>query len=103
MSDIYKEVIWKNWVDTQDVVIGIYTVKQGERLYRHKHRIPEYYYVTSGNGYVYLNGTVQFLRESQFLAINPDIYHEVYNPFSKDLTILYVFPHGYFCDILYLH
>lgn len=101
MSDIYGEVVWKNWIDTRDVVIGIYTVRQGERLYRHKHRIPEYYYVTSGNGYIYLNDTMQFLRPTQFLVISPHIYHEVYNPFSKDLTILYVFPQGYFRDIGY--
>ena len=103
MSEIYSEVKWGNWVDTQDVVIGAYTVKQGERLYRHKHDISEYYYVISGSGYIYLNDRLQFLRPTQFLMIHPTVYHEVYNPFSKPLTILYVFPCGYFRDIRYLH
>lgn len=102
MSELFSEIPWENFADESDVVIGSYTVSQGRRLYRHKHPIPEYYYILRGNGYIFLNGEGVFLCPGMFLTISENVYHSVLNPFSKDLEILYVFPKGYFRDIPYI-
>jgi len=96
-----NNISWYKLINTKDLVLGKCKIQSKGYLFKHKHKIPEYYYILSGDGFMRLGNSYQLLVKDNFIKIPKNTYHFTINPFNSDLEFLYIFTKGPFNKIKY--
>jgi mannose-6-phosphate isomerase-like protein (cupin superfamily) len=73
----------------------------GVGLRPHRHAAPEIYYITEGNGVVFVDGEESAVTAGSAVFIPGDAEHGVRNTGDVALRIFYVFPTNRFSDVVY--
>lgn len=97
------ELIGGDTMPTSELVVGIAEVPVGAgRPPRgHTHEPAEVYYIISGDGEVFIDGTTHSLAPGDAVWIPPNAEHVAYNVGNEPLRLLYVFAKDKFSDIIY--
>ena len=102
MKSKKSNVSWFNICNDRKKVFGYCTIKPGGELYKHKHKINEYYYVVDGKGKLKLGNKDLSLKKNMFVKIPKMTYHNTKNPYHKNLSFFYLFNKGPLENIKYI-
>ena len=109
MNNIVKNIIkspkitFINKINDYKNVIGKCYIEPGGELIKHKHDIPEYYYLLNGRATMQLENKQLNLYENMFVKIPKDTYHCTLNNYDSTFVFLYMFPQGPFYNINYFN
>ena len=96
-----SNVSWFNICNDKQRVLGYCTIKPGGELYKHKHKINEYYYIVNGFGNLTLGDKIILLRKNMFIKIPKKTYHTTKNIYNTNLSFIYLFKRGPLYKIKY--
>ena len=69
------KINWIQLIDSHRSVIGKCFIEPGGELFKHKHDIPEYYYILNGRATMQLGDKQLNLYQNMFIKIPKDTYH----------------------------
>jgi len=97
------ELIGGDTMPTSELVVGIAEVPvgAGKPPRGHTHAPAEVYYIISGNGEVFVDGTTHPIASGDAVWIPPNAEHVAYNVGDEPLRLMYVFAKDKFSDITY--
>jgi mannose-6-phosphate isomerase-like protein (cupin superfamily) len=97
------ELIGGDTMPTSELVVGIAEVPVGvgKPPRGHTHAPAEVYYIISGSGEVFVDGTTYPISSGDAVWIPPNAEHVAYNVGNEPLRLIYVFAKDRFSDIIY--
>ncbi len=105
-ADGLGEVRWHKLLcgdvtNSETVTMGIAELAVGARLTRHRHALPETYYILEGTATVELAGELNEVGVGTAVFIPSNAIHTIMNTGTAVLRILYTFPTDKFGDVIY--
>lgn len=97
----WKELLGSGTGCNNDMTMGVVRLQQDESLEPHRHAQAETYFTLSGRGTVTIEGVVHQVHPGRMLFIPGNAQHQINNPHTEDLLILYAFAISDFGNIQY--
>jgi mannose-6-phosphate isomerase-like protein (cupin superfamily) len=90
---------------TEALTVGTAEIQPGAPTSgaRHRHAVPEVYYVITGTGLVHIDGIDHFVEPGTAVFIPGNAWHFVTNNGAEPLRFVYVFPVDGFDEVHYEH
>jgi quercetin dioxygenase-like cupin family protein len=98
----WKDLIGHTRGASQALSLGVAEIPPRATLARHRHAIPEIYYVLSGAGSVEVDGIDYPAAAGSAIFIPGGALHAFSNTCAATITFVYVFPVDAFADLIYM-
>ena len=97
----WRKLLSGDVVDSSAVTMGLAELAAGARLQRHRHALPETYYILEGAATVEVDGMLQEVGVGTAVFIPGGAVHTIMNRGTAVLRIIYTFPTSSFADVVY--
>lgn len=96
-----KFINWKNFINNKNIVLGTCVIKPYGDLFKHKHKIDEYYFVMEGKAKIYIDDEPTILEKNMLIKIPKYKFHYTKNILNEDFKFMYIFENGPFEEVNY--
>jgi quercetin dioxygenase-like cupin family protein len=97
----WKDLIGRERGASQALSLGVAEIPPGAMLARHRHAVPEIYYVLGGAGSVEVDGQDYPATAGSAIFIPGGATHSFTNTGEITIAFVYVFPVDAFADLVY--